>query len=347
MIKVAIHMLGFVLVVAACQTRKSSRKTPRPNTSTAVESQPQASTSTYGHIPTSITRSIIQDRSGDIWFATFAGLIRSDGKSFSDESSTITEARFFSALEDSDNNLWFGTIGQGVYRYKKGNFQNLNTSNGLLNDEVVCIYEDTNGDLWFGVNGGVSRYDGSAFTNYIIDRKNMIEAQLDTTVTNFIRPPNGVNSITQDETGQYWFATNSGLFTYQGKSFSQVSVAGKEFSNVRDVSADQHGHIWIGGSDGLWVYDGTSYRIINNDFTGNIYQDRTGNIWTSSEINSAWALTRYDQATLHWSSPSSTIIKANERMFFGILEDNDQNIWIGKLDGIYKYNHSDFQDFKQ
>ena len=30
---------------------------------------------------------------------------------------------------------------------------------GLVNNSILCITEDNKGNLWFGSNGGVSRYD--------------------------------------------------------------------------------------------------------------------------------------------------------------------------------------------
>nr|WP_223833946.1 two-component regulator propeller domain-containing protein [Spirosoma profusum] len=33
----------------------------------------------------------------------------------------------------------------------------------MPNNEIVCIYEDKVGNIWFGANGGASRYDGKSF----------------------------------------------------------------------------------------------------------------------------------------------------------------------------------------
>src|SRR5205809_1393317 len=46
----------------------------------------------------------------------------------------------------------------------KGFFTTYNTDNGLALDQVYCGYKDSNGNLWFGTNGGgVSKYDGKDF----------------------------------------------------------------------------------------------------------------------------------------------------------------------------------------
>ncbi len=115
----------------------------------------------------SVTRNMIQDRVGDIWIATFSGVFRYDGKSFTNVTGKVSSARFFSVMEDRKGNLWFGTIGSGVYRYDGKSFQNLTTKDGLLNNEITCIYEDKAGNIWFGANGGASQYDGKSFSKLL------------------------------------------------------------------------------------------------------------------------------------------------------------------------------------
>src|SRR5690349_11316285 len=65
--------------------------------------------------PSNITRNVIQDRKGNIWMATWEGIFRYDGKSFTNITSNVSSARFFSLLEDRNGNFWFGSIGSGVY----------------------------------------------------------------------------------------------------------------------------------------------------------------------------------------------------------------------------------------
>jgi len=62
---------------------------------------------TTSHGPNSITRNIIQDRKGNIWIAAFDGIFRYDEKSFTNITSKVSSARFFSVLEDRNGNMWF------------------------------------------------------------------------------------------------------------------------------------------------------------------------------------------------------------------------------------------------
>ena len=76
----------------------------------------------------------------------------------------------YSIMEDKTGNLWFGTSG-GVSRYDGKSFTNYTTAQGLANNIVISITEDKTGNLWFGTaGGGVSRYDGKSFTNFTTEQ---------------------------------------------------------------------------------------------------------------------------------------------------------------------------------
>ena len=69
-------------------------------------------------------------------------------------------------VKDKDGNLWFGiTGGNGVFRYDGKVFTPFTTQDGLFNNHVGSILEDKNGNIRFGTEGGVCRYDGQSF-NY-------------------------------------------------------------------------------------------------------------------------------------------------------------------------------------
>ena len=296
--------------------------------------------------PNNIVRNIEQDRNGNIWMATWEGVFRYDGKSFTNVTSSVSSARFFSVLEDRKGNLWFGSIGSGVYYFDGKSFQNFTTREGLPNNEITSIYEDKAGNIWFGTNGGASRFDGKSFRNFMIGGDSIIEDKKGKTVPDFTRPPNEVNSIIEDKTGKFWFATRGNTYLFDGKTFTTLTHNGKPFTNVRTIIEDKKGNIWLGGMDGLWRYDDSKFTNITQNFVGYIHEDKKGNIWTSSETTKGWVLSRYDSQTLSNEKPFATEINPNEgKMLFGILEANDGSIWFG-TDGVYQYNGNTITDFK-
>jgi len=288
----------------------------------------------YNDAPNTITRNIIEDKNGVIWFATFEGIIKYEGSEFTNLTKDDS-VRFFAVLEDRQGLLWFGSIGHGVYSYDGNSFRQFTTTDGLVNNRVSNIYEDSDGNLWFGTEQGISVFDGTNFSNITME-----DGLLD----------DDINSIIQDNSGLYWIGTRGKAFTSDGSSFSEIiNDDGDSYYNVRHIIRDFRGQMWMGGNDGLWRYNGSEYTRFSRDFTGYIYEDSRGGIWTSS-VNASlqgWTLSQYDSISLNIGLPMATEIKSEESMFFGIVEDSSSNIWVGKLDGVYKLNgEGAVQDFK-
>ncbi|MEZ4825459.1 MAG: two-component regulator propeller domain-containing protein [Bacteroidia bacterium] len=77
-------------------------------------------------------------------------------------------------FRDSKNNLWVGTDGGGINRMiRKGekiSFQNYTRRNGLPDNVIYGMEEDTRGNLWISTNRGLSRFSpdqaGETFTAF-------------------------------------------------------------------------------------------------------------------------------------------------------------------------------------
>lgn len=348
-----INWIFLILSVLASCKGQNQIEGPKNNIQTESELKDKAiliktDTLKYSNAPNNITRTIIQDKIGNIWFATFEGVFKYDGISFTNVTKDVSKSRFFSVLEDSKGNLWFGSIGSGVYRYDGKYFQNFTTDDGLINNEIVCIYEDKAGKIWLGANGGLSIYNGNFFQNYMITGDTIVEDKTGKVVPNLQRPTNEVNSIIEDKMGKFWLGTKGNTFIYDGKSFVTVSESGKPFTNVRWIIEDKKGNIWLGGNNGLWYYNGITFNNVTKDFVGYIYEDRKGNIWTSSQKISGWALSYYKAMPIvEGVKRTATDIKTGEGMFFGITEDSTGNIWSGTLNGVCRYDGSKLEYFRK
>lgn len=334
-------------------------------------------------IPTGSTRTIKQDRKGNIWMATSDGVFKYDGDFFTNITSKEISARFFSVLEDKNGGFWFGSIGSGVYYYPSAArrsdsvkasgkvFQNFTNVQGLAGNQVTSIYEDKTGHIWFATETGASRYDPS--TTLMLDTRttNRKSFQNYKMIKDSIgnNEDNAVNAILEDKKGNIWFGTRGKAFIYDGKTYTVISHDGNPFWNVRSIIEDKKGNIWLGGEHGLWRYDPSagqrpdslgagsdSFTKISQNFVSNLYEDKKGNIWASAQIVNSqgwakgWTLSYYDEKTLTNKNPNVTEIKSNyenyDGMTFGILEANDGNIWFGAIDGVYRFEGNTITDFK-
>jgi streptogramin lyase len=324
------HLHALFLIFVFCIPCKGQNKTDLPTDT--IKSESTDVTSSHG--PNRMVRTIRQDRNGNIWLASPGGIFRYDGKSFTNITSKVISARFFSVLEDRKGNFWFASIGSGVCYFDGKSIINYTTRDGLADDQVPYIYEDKTGNIWFGTQVGASRYDGKSFRNYKMNEGQGTWDKVD----------NDVNSIIEDRAGKFWFGTRNKAYNYDGKAFTILTYNGKPFTNVRTIIEDKKGNIWLAGNDGLWRYDGSTFTNFTQNFVGYVYEDKNGNIWTSSQRASddRWILSRYDVKSLYNEKPAVTEIESkyedNKGMIFGILEANDGSIWYGGLDGVYRYD---------
>lgn len=162
-----------------------------------------------------VVSSIIQDRSGNLWFATDgAGVFRYDGNSFSNltENDGLNGNLVCCILEARDGDLWIGTRRNGVTRFDGDSFIDFATGEVMSQDLIWNIYEDRAANIWFTSLGvGVYRYDGKSLT--LFNKKDGL-ANL------------AVQSVLEDKQGRLWFGTGAGLYRYDGKSFFNVTKNG-------------------------------------------------------------------------------------------------------------------------
>jgi len=328
-------LFALFLLIVFCSFCNAQNKTKLPTDNTRYETKEVIAS--YG--PNTSVRTIRQDRKGNIWLASNEGIIRYDGKSFANITGKMSSDRFFSVLEDRKGNFWCGTYGSGVYCYDRkslptgqAGFQHFTTKQGLVNNQVSTIYEDKSGNIWFGANGGVSRYDGKSFRNFTTEEG----------LSN-----NDVNSIIEDKTGRFWFGTRGYVYVYDGKTFTVFTSSGISLTNIWSIIEDRKGNIWLGGGAGLLRYDGSTFTNFTTKHVGYVYEDKKGNIWTSgTNDNRMFTLSRYDEKSLSNKKPTVTEITQSLNLF-GILEANDGSIWFGAFDGVYRYDGNIITNFKR
>ncbi len=85
------------------------------------------------------------------------------------------------------------------------NFRNYNTEHGLSQSQVLSIFQDSEGYMWFGTNsGGVSKFDGHTFTTYN-SSKGLIN--------------DVVFAISENKNNELYFATAKGVSVYNGVNY--------------------------------------------------------------------------------------------------------------------------------
>jgi ligand-binding sensor domain-containing protein len=288
-----------------------------------------------------LVRNMREDRDGNIWFASSAGPIRYDGKTFADfgEEAGIAGRCLFSLTIDKSGALWFGSITGGASKYDGQSFTRFTTKEGLSGNHVSWILEDERGDIWFATDGGVSRYDGKTFTNYS---------------TKDGLPHDSARVIAQDRSGKLWFGTPGGIAFYDGKTFTNFAgIAGREFQNICSIVEDKAGNLWFGGQFGVYRYDGKTGTMLTakdgllEDFVGSMIVDKAGRVWfghPKARLDTQGGATRYDgKAFTHFTQkeglPSENV--------YSMFEDREGRIWFGSVAhfGTSRYDGKTFTSF--
>jgi len=193
-------------------------------------------------------------------------------------------------LEDKAGNLWFGTSGEGVYRYDGNLFTQFTEKDGLSSNSVRSILEDKKGNIWFGTNNGLCCYDGKIIKQISLPKNATYQSNFATNYT-----PSSVNEVTgimQDNNGTLWFGTTNGIVCYDGNNFSYfldnhtiINDSGLTLKSVQCMFQDKNGNIWFGSGpmafEGLALYDGkslTKFKPKNQQWIRKITEDKNGEL---------------------------------------------------------------------
>ncbi|NUO01684.1 MAG: hypothetical protein HUU01_13845 [Saprospiraceae bacterium] len=194
----------------------------------------------------------------------------------------------YSIMQAKSGKLWFVTI-DGVYNYDGKFFTPFainEAANSFLgsNDKVERILEDKAGNIWFGgrTNEGVFRYDGKSITNFKLKE---LTLQFDSkrVIHSWAWPQ------CQDKNGNIWFSNWAGAYRYDGKTFTSFTKTdGFPGYNglVTKIIEDKNGNLWFGGDGGLSCYNGKSFTCFKdgliNPWIWTILEDKTGNLWVGT-----------------------------------------------------------------
>lgn len=139
------------------------------------------------NINTSNIRKVLVDHNDNVWLGTRAGLFKVESSlnntfkvsSLNKEMNADFEANFnnsiipsivFSLFEDSKNNLWIGTLGDGLSKYniKEKSFKRYDKNTGLIHETVFSLTEDHRGAIWIGGNKGLTKLntERNTFINF-------------------------------------------------------------------------------------------------------------------------------------------------------------------------------------
>jgi signal transduction histidine kinase len=112
--------------------------------------------------------------------------------------------------EDQNRDLWIGTYGGGLFRFRDGHFGQYSLEQGLVSKVVLQIAVAHDGSLWIATPDGVSHMQNGHFQNYTVAEG---------------LSSNQVFSVYQDRSGGVWAVTQGGIDRLVGGRFVPLPSA--------------------------------------------------------------------------------------------------------------------------
>ncbi|MCP3963861.1 MAG: GGDEF domain-containing protein [bacterium] len=254
--------------------------------------------------------SMLEDRSGNLWFAHYGGLDRlAPGTDSFDHfthkpatGASLSPGRVRTLYQDVSDRLWIGTDGgvdlwlgdaQAFAHYRHSS----EDSSSLSDDRVVSIFQDRGGVLWVGTQRGVNKWNPRTWT----------------------------------------------FSPYKGDPSRPSQLAS---SDVLSISQDSQGRLWIGhASHGLDRLDRAtgSIRHFRHDpadpasLSGNrvtaLHHDRRGVLWAGTLGNGLNRLDPGDESFIRYSHDPSRPDSLGANGVMAIFEDSRETLWIGTFGG--------------
>ena len=212
-------------------------------------------------------------------------------------------------------------------------FDNYSNKQGLSEQKVYTLLQDSKDYIWLGTANGLSRFDGKKFENFT-SRDNMASG--------------GVKSIIEDSLGNIWFGhiNGGGISRYNGRIFEQVAFDSLKITGDITSIVQIKNKIWFTSTkDGAILAD---FPIIDiKHIKGKQFRGKEG---LSDQIYGSKL--KRDGSFICIADVGLRKYKPGEKKFENfrmphlttyfnttcLLEDRKGNIWFGTYNGgIYKY----------
>ncbi len=282
----------------------------------------------------------------------------------------LERAEILSTYRDGEDNLWFGTTRDGLFRARKQIITAYSEADGITKKNIYPIYEDRAGTIWIGATGGLFKYGNGTFAliestqdflvnaigedaagRILISDGGALYVQENNQFVPFERgkiPGDGyIYAIHADRENALWIGSNyNGLGRFKDGVLESFTTAdGLAGNDVKVIIEARAGGLWIGTYDGLTHYkDGkfTSWREADglpSRTVRSLYEDADGTLWIGSYDGGLGRFkdgkfTRYNTKT---GLPNDGA--------FQILEDDNRHFWISSNRGIYRLSRDELNDF--
>ncbi|MDZ7719797.1 MAG: two-component regulator propeller domain-containing protein [Balneolaceae bacterium] len=243
-----------------------------------------------------------------------------------DDFATLDQQGITGVLAGRDGATYVGANCDGVYRFTDENIQRFGEEDGIQNECVWSLMEQSNGTLWVGTWGdGVyyRRTTGQQFERFTPGEFQDVSVFL---------------SIFEDSNGSIWFGTYSnGLYRQSNSEIVPVKDSeGETLAAVRMIFESKNGDIFVATDEGVGILQGNEIHDIQavselglSNFR-TITQDASGRFWFGSY---GGGLVVYEPGE------EPRVLSTQDGLFDNTISqlafDEDQDLWLGGNLGVF------------
>lgn len=224
-------------------------------------------------------------------------------------------------------------------------FKHINTTNGLVSNQVSSVIQDSKGYMWFGTQTGLQRYDGKRFITYLADVHDANAMQSD-----------WINTIFEDSKNRLWIGSSIAgpcvLHQGTGRVYNfnlHVPKGGKKINGIWQFLEDRQGRIWLSAYDGFYKLNEGSLQFepmnawLNmepNALPSTISLDKKGNLWFATTTGiKKWSVESNILFDYNHNAEHLPVFNIKESVSY-ISFDDSNNIWISTGFNQYVYRYS-------
>lgn len=212
-------------------------------------------------------------------------------------------------------------------------FDHLNSSDGLSQNSIYHITQDSLGYIWFATYDGLNRYDGynlQVFRNNPDDPNSLSD--------------NAVNQIFETQGNRMWIVTKTaGLcrYNYETEKFERFPFPdGITDFEIKKIAQESPHKLWLATEKGLWIFENNKYARIS-DFN----HDEINDLVLSASKKGLWLATNNGLKYFDIQMLESKNIRTPQYEKLGmhqniktLFKSIDGTIWLAKQDGVFKIN---------